>query len=266
MRDRMYVEAAEAVGELRRRRDIRRRVEAWWLESGWGLPPAVSGLDAPLALFARQLASARFEDILFYERARACGLLPVWLEYTGDRMSDRSPYKRSLLRRYVCHGRGRNGGLRVQIERLASVQRWAGRRFDEITVEASGQPIVQFHRDLQDSVLQPGSYARCDMTPWLRQMGSRAEAYYQAELSLYLAHGICFEDFHGGESGDELSLFTQRVVEPAWSAVVERFGVLPLIVPMPWWPELAYYPPNANWRDQGVISEESMSSLLPVGR
>jgi len=64
------------------------------------------------------------------------------------------------------------------------------------------------------------------------------------------------EDYHGGESGEVLDGFTARVFEPTVTRLKEMFGVGPLVVALPWWPELALYPTGEwlrSWRKVDVV-------------
>jgi hypothetical protein len=107
----------------------------------------------------------------------------------------------------------------------------------------------------------PGSI-RVDMSEWLQRLG-KAKNYYQAYLALFVAHNVLFEDYHGGEStgNGQLGGFTADVFEPAWHAVRDRFGVAPMITPLPWFPELAYYPANGEWMNHGIIPDELLSDV-----
>jgi hypothetical protein len=82
---------------------------------------------------------------------------------------------------------------------------------------------------------------------------------YDLFLLLFVAHMVLFEDYHGGESGDELDGFTSKVFEPAFERVYKCFDVKPLIVPVAWKPEFAYYPDGEllnTWRHAPFLSVE----------
>jgi hypothetical protein len=247
-----YTTLSEARTELERRRDLRSAVEEWWCRKGWGLPPLP---DLPnIAVMARQVGTFRYEDAAFVMRAEIAGLTPVWLEYTGDLMSTQSNYKRSLLELLYCEGRGRNGGLKIRRkEKFSCAQRWMGRPLNEI--REGDRLLLDLHHDHQDRVY-PNAIRR-DITGWLKQIGS-AKDYYEAVCAMYIAHGVLFEDYHGGESGNVLDDFTARIFEPAWQATVGRFGVVPLIVKLPWGEGFRCYPMNEHWREHRIVLPEHL--------
>jgi hypothetical protein len=241
-----YFDAQEASAELEVRSRLKVEVERWWIRNGWGFAPLPSVVKP--AVLARQLATFRYEDATFAVMAENSGMTPVWLSYNGDRMHTASSLKRTYLQPIFSSGVGRNGGLRLRKEFLASIQSSAGTELAAIST-SKGVSLVQYHNMHQDRVY-PGA-VRADNTRWLRQIG-KAKDYYLAYLSIFIAHAVLFEDYHGGESGAELGGFTDTVFEPAYEAVTEMFGMQPLMVRLPWWSDMQYYPSDANWRAHGV--------------
>lgn len=246
-----YHQACVAAETLQVREKIKPLVEEWWQENGWGMTSLPQIPNA--AVLARQLATFRYEDAVFASMSEEVGLVPVWFSYTGDKFSTESKLKRSYLHPVYCDGCGRNKGLKLRTERLvADMNRYSGRTLDQIST-LHGVSLVEYHHEhLQQ--MYPDALT-CDNTQWLKKIGTGANAakkYYCAYLSLFLAHAVLFEDYHGGESGTALDNFTSEVFEPAYAEVAKLFGVSPLIVKLPWWNELQYYPANSNWKDHGV--------------
>lgn len=243
--------------EVARRQPLRYQIEAWWLENGWGNPPIVQAMEGRLCgVLTRHIATFRYEDGLFSLMAKEAGLHPVWLEYVDDKFVDVSPYKRSLLRPTLCFGRGRRGGFKLRKENLVANEGfWRGKPLQNIVTD-QGEQLVSWHHVLQDEMLRgflTESPKRTDCSEWLAKVSPTAYGYYEAYLSCFIAHAVLFEDFHGGESGQELDSFTRGIFEPAWKRVHEQFGVSPLIVRLPWWESLGYYPGDGEWRSHGVI-------------
>lgn len=232
----LYLELTEAKSRLEARGALRASVESWWGQCGWGRPPLP---EVPnMAALTRQMPSARYEDVLFRTVAELAGLTPTWLGFTGDRFTAKSPYKYSLGNRLVFDGYGRSGGPRLVRDPLINIPACEGQPLAKI-VTTQGTSLVKVHADLQDRMF-PG-VVRTDMTHWLQQAPDKA-IYYQMVLSLFIAHAVLFEDYHGGESGDLLSDFTARLFEPARASLRRRFGCEPLLVALPWAAEFAYYP------------------------
>lgn len=245
-----YIPLALAAKVLNERKSMRSKVESWWLEQGLGLPSLPAG---DLGVLARQIASYRYEDVLFLDLARTAGLQPLWLELTSDRMSTNSNYKKSLLHPVYYHRRGRNGGMVTTKQKLTELMPWVGKRLSDVVL-SDGQNLVEYHHNRFDQVF--GAHSRIDNSQWIN--GKRVQEYYPVFLSLFLAHCVLFEDYHGGESGDKLNSLTILVFEPTFEQLRKRFGVGPLIVKMPWVQELKLYPPDQNWREHGVIPQDLM--------
>ena len=240
---------------LLERAEFKPLVEEWWEENGWGKPPLPNLSN--IGLIARPIATFRYEDALFVTLCERHGLTPVWSEYTGDKLSTVSNVKRSLLHVSFCSGRGRNNGLKIgRVQKLADVNRYIGQPLNTINTDAG--TLVDFHHQHQDRVFSNENAAlRFDWTLWLKQIGS-AKDYYEAYLSEFIAHAILFEDYHAGESGAILNNFSAVVFEPAWQAVSKRFGVPPLITPLPWHEDYRYYPADEHWREHGVLRQEHL--------
>lgn len=244
--------------EIARRQPLRNQVETWWQENDWGLPPIIQAMDGHLCgVLARHVATFRYEDGLFALMAKEAGLHPCWFEYTADEYADKSSYKRSLLRPTLCFGRGRRGGYKLRKDPLVENEGlWRGKPLQTIVTDHDGGKLVEWHHKLQDQMLE-GFLAqppkRMDCSEWLAKVSPTARGYYEVYVSLFISHAVLFEDFHGGESGQELDSFTRGIFEPAWKRVQERFGVSPLIVRLPWWESLGYYPGGREWRSHGVI-------------
>lgn len=248
-----YTELMDARETLANRKDLRSSVEEWWLFKGWGLPPLPPVTN--MAVMARQIGTFRYEDAAFVMRAENAGLVPVWLEYSGDKMNSRSNYKRSLLEIFHCDGRGRSGGLRIRSkEKFASIQEWSGKPLNVIKGH-DNRTLLDYHHEHQDRVYPEA--IRRDVTQWLQQMGA-ARDYYEATVSIYVAHAVLFEDYHGGESGEVLGSFTTEIFEPAWHATFERFGAVPIVVKLPWGEGFRCYPMDDNWRNHGIVLPEHL--------
>ena len=232
----LYLELGQARVRLEARGALRATVETWWDTRGWGRPPLPDVLD--MAALTRQMPSARYEDVCFHAMAEQAGLTPTWLGFTGDRFAAKSPYKYSLGNRLVFDGYGRAGGPKLARDSLINIPAWDGKPLAAV-VTTRGNSLVEAHAAFQDQLFP--SAVRADMTQWLQQAPDKA-TYYQMVLSMFLAHAVLFEDYHGGESGDLLSDFTARLFEPARASLRKQFGCEPLLVALPWAKEFAYYP------------------------
>lgn len=238
MSEKYYCAMAEARAKLedRQRSGAKDKVVEFWHRQNLPLP-TLPTVERP-AVLARQVATGRFEDILFRELALGGGLTPTWWEYTADKFASVSPYKRNLMHP-VCV-RKTQKGLHQQTKKLGQPHQWEKRPLKEV-VSKEGVSLVEWHHQRRDEILGPSVVV--DVPGYA----------YPLFLSLFVAHAVLFEDYHGGESGDELDGFTKRRFEPSWQKVADELGMEPLIVRMPWWPELALYPETQDWRQYGII-------------
>ena len=239
--------------QLSVRQAIKSLVEEWWDDNGLSKPPLPD--ISNIGLIARAIATFRYEDAIFVVNCEKFGLKPVWCEFTGDQMSSASRFKCSLLHVTRCTGIGRNNGLKVQQAiQLANINCCINKPLNMINTSQGS--LVDFHHQHQDKVFF--NAVRSDYTAWLKQMGG-ASAYYEAYLSMFIAHAVLFEDYHGGEeSGKSLDNFFVRVFKPAWQAVTKRFGVVPLMFLLPWHENYRFYPADQNWREHGVLQKKHL--------
>ncbi len=249
-----YTPAENALDLLSARQSLRSTIEEWWRENGW--EPILPSLPN-LAVLARQIAAFRYEDCVYHSLADSVGLTPVCLELTSDRMSSKSNYKRSLIRPVYFERFGRNGGMATKREKLASIDDWYGHPLKSIVLK-DGTSLLDYHHARYDAAF--GADRRADNSSWMQALGG-ARDYYPLFLSIFLAHAILFEDYHGGESGLKLDLLTVEIFEPTFEALAKQFGVVPLIVRMPWTPELALHPPDTNWREHKVIPDQLLNPV-----
>lgn len=245
----MYIEPSRALEICNARKHLREQVEAWWKRQN--LPPHPLSFEPPKALLARQIASARYEDLLFNHMAKSAGFDPCWLELLNDIFVSTSSYKRAMIKRRVIFGRGRKGGLQDRnISLKVDMNKLQGTRLKDILDPKTGKSLPDIHHELQDRIL-PNVY-RVDGSEWVAHAGDSIHARYRAKLSVYVAHGVLFEDYHGITNKTHLR-FTQRVFEPAREFIIHTFGVAPMMVQLPHSPILEAYPADENWRSHGIL-------------
>jgi len=257
--ERFYIELREARRVLKERVGLRRTVEKHWEDKGLKFPHELANTNLLLAFLARHLATARYEDLAFVLLTEKAGLQPIWLTYTADRFVTCSPVKVSYLQPRIVKGFGRRCliVLKYQLANPKVADRNRMRLCDIRTY--SGEPLVDWHRRLFEAVY-PGARV-VDLSEPLQALG-KAKDYYPLFLSLAVAHGVLFEDYHGGESGERLNSFTEEVFEPAFEEVINTFGAPPLIVKLPWWRELGYYVSlelAKDWHIHGIILKDLLS-------
>lgn len=254
--DTYYIAPENARAVLEERKQLRSAIESDWFRNGISFPFELTH-NTSYGVLARQLASFRFEDALFIRYAERAGLTPAWLPFTADKFVVCSKLKMSYIHPRLTQRYNKHSELIVQKTRLVRTPvQCSGMLLRDICVD-NGERLVDWH---QNRLLQayPEAYVFdegvCNQD-WLGRFPSR----YDAFLSLFVSHMVLVEDYHGGESGDELDDFTSSRFEPAFARVTERYGYRPLIIRLPWWNELALYP-DGQW----LIDWQHCESVLKV--
>ena len=213
----------ETEKELRRRqenRQLREEVENFLGE----IPECFNSAAGLTAVLSRPIATPHAETLRFFERSRGFGLRPVLLEYTSDMFHSANIDKRSLVRLEFYHGKGKRGGDKITVVKIADIHRHC--RMAEIQTRW-GEPLVSFHHRMLALALPDVEVF--DLSAWLHKNGGRANRYYERYLGLFIWHAALFENFL--LSGEEKN-FTLGVVKPAVEALYKRFGCMPLITPL----------------------------------
>lgn len=254
MTDSYYVELEQAQEILQSRQNLREKLSKFWSLHGVEFPARTID-ELPLVAFcARQLVTFRFEDAVFLQMAEKSGLTPLWSPLADDTFTVVSSLKRSYVQPYMATGLSKNGQLITVRNRLVKDPHTRSRIPLKDLVADDGTNIAAWHHK-RWAQATTGTGRILDANEFKSGWGGSAQRYYLGLLSLFIAHGVLFEDYHGGESGAALGGFTARVFEPAFAQVAEYFGVKPLIVKLPWWKELAYYPDEnwiTTWRDRPI--------------
>lgn len=180
---------------------------------------------APRAVLARHLATPNYEFFRFAEAARTSGLRPACSEYAGDKFCAGNPDKLLLGKMTFFHGKGRKDGDNVSCHKVINFNKFNGKPFARIGT-LWGEDFVGFHHRLLAARLP--EIATTDISQWIGAMGGTPERFWHRLLSLFVCHGILFENIH--LEGHEAT-FTREIIQPAIARVEALFGVKPLIVP-----------------------------------
>ncbi len=243
-----YTDLAEAAEVIRSRQYLRRAVEDYWLAQNAQFPDWLAQ-SKPSALWARQMITWRFEDMLFADMANRAKLPTIWMQLLSDQFTEVSTLKRSYAHPFIATGISKQGKVISHRSRLIEMRDWKNKPLSEIVTQ-DGQKLSMWHKARWQRGYGLGTIVDTDAVKF--NWGNTVQRHYLGLMSMCIAHGVLFEDYHGGESGKKLGSFTDMVFEPAFAAVSEYFGMQPLIVKMPWWPELALYPSD-EWMSRAII-------------
>ncbi len=220
--DGIYISLEAAKNEIWRRwndETLRKKVELF-LEGD--LPEIFR--TAPRAIVARQVLSPNFEMLHFSDLAKKIDLRPVCFGYLDDKLVTKNLDKYYLCKLFFYDGLGRNGGEKLSSLNIVDFNKWNGKRFRDVKT-IFGTSFVDFHNAF--ARLTGSDIDFFDASHFLKNKGSLSKNYYRYFLSLFICHGVLFENYLlNGEYGD----LTRDVFLPNYRKVSEIFGVKPLIV------------------------------------
>jgi len=181
--------------------------------------------ERPHAVLFRQVATPNFEMERFVSLARSAGLVPLVLEFHGDKFVHCNPDKYALARMTFHAGMGRNGGIRSHPLSVADMTRANGRPLHKVRT-LWGQGLIPFHHGLLRAQAATAEVELHDATDWFREHGGSARGYYRHLFELFIGHAVLVENFLMTPSEKP---FTTEVTLPAFESVCARCGQRPLV-------------------------------------
>lgn len=224
----IYTPKNEAVAELARRR-LESSTENQVLALVGGDVPNPFRKE-PRAVLFRQLATPNHEMLRFLDITSPLGeIKPLFWEYYADKFTTQNEFKHSLGKIRIFNGVGKKGGAKIDRFNIIDFNKYDGKRMSEIKTLWE-QDLISFHHELfKKTDPQLGSESFFDASSWLANHGENAGGYYTPFLSLFVRHGILFENFLTSKKEGE---FTHRIFLPAFMEVIRKTGLKPLIVPL----------------------------------
>jgi len=179
------------------------------------------------AVIFRQLITPNYELRRFISITDVIGIKPLFWEYYKDKFVSKNEVKYYLGMMAFFIGRGKKGGLIRDYKKIIDFNSSNGKKLSEIKT-LWGENLVKFHHSLFNNTYRRIS-TDCffDASRWLNKNGGKAIDYYKAYLSLFLSHGILFENVM--LDAKELN-FTKNTFLPAFIDVFKSTGFKPLIV------------------------------------
>lgn len=179
---------------------------------------------SPKAILARQILSPNFELLHFLELAEAISLDPACFGNLDDKLVVKNFDKYYLCKLYFDDGIGKRGGEKLSALRIVDFNKFNGKTFRS-TQTIFGTGLVDFHQAMAHSMGLNTFFF--DASQFLQKKGRTSKNYYKYFLSLFICHGVLFENYLlTGEYGN----LTRELLLPNYRLVKELFGVDPLIV------------------------------------
>lgn len=183
--------------------------------------------DSPKAVLSRPIISPNKEFRYFIDVSSDIGINPLCLEYP-DKFVAKNLDKYHLAR-LLFEKEEKGGNRSFQAIRLINFNESEGKDFRDI-LTVSNEPLVDFHHNMLFKEFPFMEGKILDISTWFKETRSITQYYYLYFLSLFVCHGVLFENFLFKDKG-ESEFFIQKIW-PSFQEVERIFGVKPLIYPL----------------------------------
>lgn len=212
--------------------------------------------ESPRAALSRHVLSPNFELLNFLESVKEIGLKPAGLEYLEDKFVTKNEDKYYLGKLFFYEGIGKKGGRKTSSLKVLDFDLCDGKKFSDIRTIWK-EDLISLHHKLVHPFVSDENIV--DMSNNYRRNGMQASGYYRYILSLFICHGVLFENFLLSDVYKDL---TEKILLPSYKEVFDIFGVKPLIVRLV--PEESeediywrYYPELMKDKVSGIMNEGS---------
>jgi len=181
--------------------------------------------EKPRAVLFRHIITPNTEYRHFLSVVNGANIEPLGWEFLKDRFCTRNADKVGLIKMAFLERKNGDKYAARQYRRIGALTTSDNKKLNDINTFGD-EPLVDFHHRLLKE--HAPSIEIFDASPWYMVHGKKAKEYYKYFLSLFICHGVLFENFITNEK--EEKRFSKTIVMPAYREVVNRFGVKPLIV------------------------------------
>lgn len=179
----------------------------------------------PRAVLSRSIATPNMELAYFLEMADKIKLQPLFLEY-HDKFVAKNPHKYHLCRLCFFHRSKKGAMVTRSAVRIVNFNEEEGKYFGDVKT-MWGDTITDFHHQMLFSQYPTLQKDVVDFSQWFNQTRILSGYYYLYFLSLFICHGILFEDYLFDDK--EENAFIKDRLLPGFLAVQKLFGLKPLI-------------------------------------
>ncbi len=222
----IYTPIGVAREEIKRRwndKELRQRIEKI---SGKDLPDVFK--KEPRAIFFRAVLTPNFETSYFYDLTDLVELKPICAELYVDKFCTMNKDKVRLGKLVFLHKSHKNC-CDIITKRIAiNFDESEKKPFTEIKT-LNNKDFIEFHHHLYKK--QYKEIMDIFDASSLKKEGDSVREVYEKIFSICLTNGVLFENFIAKDNEHEKK-FVEEVVLPAYNAVVKKFDLKPLIVPL----------------------------------
>ena len=177
----------------------------------------------------RQVATPNFE---FRRFLHICSFLQhksLFFEYGDDKFTSNNEHKYHLGRLPAFQGKKKKRIPIVQKQTVVDFAHFDGKPISEVET-LWGEKLVNFHHNLfsVSTFSQKTELSFFDASAWLKKLGGTPDKYYKKFLTLFLKHGILFENFMLEDEHEKK--FARDIILPLFDEIYKESGHKPLIV------------------------------------
>ena len=218
-----FDEALELLTERRRNNAISEMVSGFFKHS----PCAFTDSENPLIYFSRPCFTPNLEFASFYKFVSEKNLDFRLLEYPGLFV----PHNTDKYFLGNLHQSKPDDVNSVKKKIIMDFDRSQGMDLRNVTTYW-GENILTFHnRMFVEKYGERIAKKKVNFKFWFDRTKNTDGFYYLKYLSLFLTHGILFENFLFNDSREELFI-TEKLL-PSFNEIIKRFGIKPLLVKFP---------------------------------
>ncbi len=210
-----YTRLTEALRELKKRNKNSELIKKVKETMGDAYPDWMP--DEPCLFFCRNIITPNKETLYFLDLAKDIGLPVVFLEYYDKFVAvNKTKYHLGLIRT-------------EEKKKVIIDFNDEGKKIDTIKT-LKGESLVEFHHNLARKHIKDfDSYKIINITKWFNNTRN-TKVYYFNYFSLFVAHGILFENFLLEDREEKKFLDTKLI--PSIEKIKEFYGCIPLIYPL----------------------------------
>jgi len=180
------------------------------------------------AVLSRSIGTPNLESKYFLDLSKEIKLDPLILEYSGKFVAkNKDSYH--LCRLFFSRTLKNKNSVSVDTIKIVDFNKDEGKHFHKIKT-VWGESLVDFHHKLLHKELPKLGSKTFNFSEWFDETKQLSDKYYLYYLSLFVCHGVLFENFLIGDK-QEASFIKEKFL-PSFKQVERLFGVKPLIYPL----------------------------------
>ncbi|MFA6050365.1 MAG: hypothetical protein WC761_04180 [Candidatus Paceibacterota bacterium] len=225
----IYTPLDEAIIEFEKRKGDKELLQYVEKSLPAGIPKELSAMRN--IILSRSLVTPNYELRRFMSAVDGMDdFTPVFWEYWQDDFRPNvSPSKHHLAKMTFYLGHSKNGEEKIARQSIVDFNTENGKKLADVKT-VWGQGFVDFHHELfnveyKDKVERAVFF---DASEWYKKSGESVREYYKHVFTLFLVHGILFENFL--IENETEAQFVREVFLPAFMEIVRETGRKPLIV------------------------------------